>query len=76
MMNIGVRPTVAAGEAETLEVHLFDFDRDLYGERITVTFLTRLRDEKKFDSLSELVAQLGKDRENARHAVLNRPGTR
>lgn len=76
MMNIGVRPTVAAAEAETLEVHLFDFDRDLYGERITVTFLTRLRDEKKFDSLSELVAQLGKDRENARHAVLNRPGTR
>jgi riboflavin kinase/FMN adenylyltransferase len=76
MMNIGVRPTVAAAPEETLEVHLFDFDRDLYGERLTVTFLTRLRDEKKFDSLSDLVLQLGKDRENARRTVLKRPGMR
>jgi len=65
MMNIGRRPTVAQGEARTLEVHLFDFDRDIYGARLAVSFLRRLRDEKKFDSLSDLVRQLALDREEA-----------
>lgn len=63
MMNIGRRPTVAAGEPRTMEVHLFDFDRDIYGERLVVSFLRRLRDEKKFDSLSDLVRQLARDKE-------------
>jgi riboflavin kinase/FMN adenylyltransferase len=74
MMNIGFRPTVATVPAETMEVHLFDFDRDIYGAQVAVSFLRRLRDERKFDSLADLVEQLGKDREEARHTVLQRPG--
>jgi riboflavin kinase/FMN adenylyltransferase len=74
MMNIGFRPTVSTVPAETIEVHLFDFDRDIYGEQVAVLFLRRLRDEKKFDSLSDLVEQLGKDREEARQTSLQRPG--
>jgi riboflavin kinase/FMN adenylyltransferase len=74
MMNIGLRPTVSTVPAETLEVHLFDFDRDIYGEQVAVSFLRRLRDEKKFDSLSDLVEQLGRDKEEARQTSLQRPG--
>ena len=74
MMNIGFRPTVATVPAETIEVHLFDFDRDIYGEQVAVSFLRRLRDERKFDSLSDLVEQLGRDREEARQTLLERPG--
>lgn len=65
MMNLGVRPTVTAGVAETLEVHLFDFSGELYGETVTVTFLRRLRDERRFAGVEELVRQLGRDREDA-----------
>ena len=65
MMNIGRRPTIAPGAPRTMEVHLFDFDRDIYGARLTVSFLRRLRDEKKFDSLSDLVRQLEQDRAEA-----------
>lgn len=74
MMNIGFRPTVSTVPAETREVHLFDFDRDIYGEQVAVSFLRRLRDEKKFDSLSDLVEQLGRDREEARQTSLQHPG--
>ena len=66
MTNIGVRPTVSTGEATVIEVHLFDYDRDIYGETVNVAFLRRLRDEKKFGSLEELTAQLHRDREEAR----------
>jgi len=76
MMNIGLRPTVSTAARETLEAHVFDFDRDIYGEQVTVTFLRRLRDERKFDSLSDLVAQLGRDREQARLTVLQSPGSK
>jgi riboflavin kinase/FMN adenylyltransferase len=63
MMNIGIRPTVSAGLSETMEVHIFDFSGDIYGESIRITFLRRLRDEQRFSGVSELVAQLGRDRE-------------
>jgi riboflavin kinase/FMN adenylyltransferase len=76
MMNIGVRPTVKQAPAETIEAHLFEFDRDIYGEQVTVSVLRRLRDERKFDSLTELVEQLGRDREEARQTVLQRGGSR
>ena len=69
MMNIGRRPTVREGEPRTLEVHLLDFDRDIYGTRLTVSFLRRLRDEKKFASLSDLVRQLAEDREEVLRTV-------
>ena len=62
MMNIGVRPTVTDGHTRTLEVHLLGSHGDLAGESITVGFLDRLRDERKFASLDELIGQLARDR--------------
>lgn len=60
MSNIGFRPTVDHGEL-TIEVHIFNFNKNLYGEEITISFVERLRDEKKFESLEALTAQLVKD---------------
>lgn len=58
--NIGVRPTFE-GQNVTVESHLLDFDRDIYGEQLEVTFETRLRAEKKFNGIQELIAQIGAD---------------
>lgn len=63
MMNIGYRPTVDSGQSLSLEVNLFDFDQDIYGQYMRVELLQRVRSERKFDSLDALVAQLHKDRE-------------
>ena len=63
MMNIGVRPTVSAGTALTLEVHIFDFEGNLHGEAVAVSFLRRLREERKFGSVEDLAVQLDQDRE-------------
>jgi len=68
MMNIGRRPTFD-GMDVTVEVHLFDFDGDLYGERLSVQFLQRLRDEQKFDSPDALVMQLSEDEQHCRSIV-------
>ncbi|MBL0043768.1 MAG: bifunctional riboflavin kinase/FAD synthetase [Flavobacteriales bacterium] len=65
MMNVGVRPTIEGSGERSLEVHLFDFDRDIYGEPITVRVRHRLRDEVRFDGLDALKTQLHKDREHA-----------
>jgi len=62
MMNIGVNPTVN-GEGQTKEVHLFDFEEDLYGRKVQVDMHARLRDEQKFESIDDLKAQLNKDKE-------------
>ncbi|TBR07045.1 MAG: bifunctional riboflavin kinase/FAD synthetase [Rugosibacter sp.] len=59
--NIGVRPTVAAGLRPVLEVHLLNFDRDIYGMHVSVNFLHKLRSEEKFASLDLLKAQIGRD---------------
>ncbi len=60
--NVGVRPTFDAGELVTVETHLLDVDDpDLYGERLTVTFEHRLRGERRFDSVDELVTQIRRD---------------
>jgi riboflavin kinase/FMN adenylyltransferase len=63
MMNIGTRPTFETDHRRTVEVNLFDFDQMIYGERIRVQFLDRLRDEVRFDSVEALVHQLELDRE-------------
>lgn len=68
--SLGTRPTVD-GVEPLLEAHLFDFDGDLYGRRIEVEFVAKLRDEEKFDDLPALVAQMDRDAEQAR-AVLDR----
>jgi riboflavin kinase/FMN adenylyltransferase len=61
MMNIGVRPTVD-GTKKTIEVNIFDFDEDIYGQIITVTLIKHLRSEQKFNGLDALKAQLAKDK--------------
>ncbi|MBP6556985.1 MAG: bifunctional riboflavin kinase/FAD synthetase [Flavobacterium sp.] len=61
MMNIGNRPTVN-GTNQTIEIHFFDFKEDLYEQKITVSFLKRLRDEEKFPSLEVLKTQLSSDK--------------
>jgi riboflavin kinase/FMN adenylyltransferase len=62
VVNIGVRPTLEQTKGERiLEIHLFDFDQDIYGDEVEVSFLEYLRPEKKFDSLTQLKEQIGRD---------------
>ncbi len=68
--NIGTNPTFGAAP-RTLEAHLFDFEADLYGERLTVAFVARLRGEVAFPSVEALVAQIARDAAEAR-ALLTR----
>ncbi|GIW35655.1 riboflavin biosynthesis protein RibF [Meiothermus sp.] len=68
MANIGYRPTVS-GQVLRFEVHLFGFTGDLYGQELSVEFLTKLRGEKKFESLEALKAQLSQDAELARKVL-------
>lgn len=68
MLNIGFRPTVA-GTNQTIETYIFDFDKDIYGEHLTLKFREFLRPEQKFDGLPALVAQLKIDEEAARNVL-------
>ncbi|WP_010654094.1 bifunctional riboflavin kinase/FAD synthetase [Fluoribacter dumoffii] len=68
--NVGSRPTVG-GSKNILEVHLFDFDRSLYGELLQVFFLHKLRDEVKFTSVDALIAQIYNDIEAAKEFLGN-----
>jgi riboflavin kinase/FMN adenylyltransferase len=63
MCNIGCRPTVGAGNARTIETNIFGFDEDIYGLDMEVTFMARIRQERKFGSMEELKAQLEQDRD-------------
>jgi riboflavin kinase/FMN adenylyltransferase len=63
--NVGTRPTVDGSRAQ-LEVHLFDFDRDIYGRHVRVSFLKKLRPERKFESFELLKQQIELDAEQAR----------
>ena len=63
MCNIGVRPTVNSGKDLQVETNIFDFDEDIYGLDLKVTFLRRIRPERRFDSLDALKCQLIKDRQ-------------
>jgi riboflavin kinase/FMN adenylyltransferase len=64
MMNIGIRPTVE-GVNRMIEVNIFDFDKEIYGDTLTVHIKKRLRSEQKFNGLEELKEQLAKDKEQA-----------
>lgn len=71
MLNIGHRPTVNKDiHSKTIEVHIFDFNQDIYGEQVTVSFVDRIRDEVKFSSLDNLKANLHQDMVNAK-AILS-----
>jgi len=66
--SLGKRPTVKSPNAvPVLEVHLFDFNADIYGRRVRVSFLHKLRDEEKYPDLDSLVAQIKRDVDNAKH---------
>jgi riboflavin kinase/FMN adenylyltransferase len=65
MMNIGNRPTIN-GNHQTIEVHFFDFNADLYGQNLQIELLYFLRDEEKFDTIESLIIQLKKDEQTAR----------
>lgn len=63
MLNIGIRPTIdEATKVKSIEVHIFDFDKDIYGHEVSVVFKKKIREEKKFDSVAELQKQLEVDR--------------
>lgn len=70
MMNIGFNPTVQ-GKQKTIEVHLFDFDTDIYNRKIQVAILQRIRSEKKFESIELLTKQLEEDRNFSRNYLQN-----
>lgn len=65
LASIGVRPTFHTDGPRTIEVYILDFDQDIYGRTITTTFLDRLRDEERFDSVDALVEQMERDKEQA-----------
>lgn len=69
MMSIGQRPTVTDEKTIVMEVNIFDFEGDLYGKELEVSFIKYLRPEEKFDSLDELKAQLALDELAAREAL-------
>jgi riboflavin kinase/FMN adenylyltransferase len=64
--NLGRRPAVG-GKEPLLEVHFFDFDKDLYGQRLEVQFVAKLRDELNFESIDDLVVQMQSDEAEARN---------
>jgi len=64
--NVGTRPTVDSSGQTTVETHIFDFDRDLYGQSVRVGFVQRLRDERAFESLDALRAQIDADCQRSR----------
>lgn len=64
MANIGYNPTVGLIDNLSLEVNIFDFDQDIYGEDVDVDFVFRVRDENKFKSLNHLKEQLQKDKKH------------
>lgn len=68
MLNLGPRPTFSE-DSRSLEAHLFDFEGDLYGERVNVEFVSRLRDVQRFGSVEELKGQLEQDRQAATQAL-------
>lgn len=67
VMNIGIKPTFELEKKEkSLEVHLFDFNQDIYGQEVQVELLFSLRDEQKFAGVEALIAQIKRDAEQAR----------
>ena len=68
---MGIRPTVG-GDKPVLEVHLFNFNKNIYSKRLQVRFIKKIRDEKKFDNLDMLKLQIQKDISLAKN-ILNTP---
>ncbi|MBX7181950.1 MAG: bifunctional riboflavin kinase/FAD synthetase [Bacteroidia bacterium] len=71
MMNIGTNPTTDVGNGIHVEVNIFNFDKEIYGEQLSVKVLDRIRDEKKFNGLDELIEAIGKDKEFSLEVLKN-----
>ena len=69
MTYIGKKPTINAGNDENIEVHIFDFDGDIYEKDVKIRFVKRIRDERKFDSLEELKQQIMIDEKQIRELL-------
>ena len=65
IMNIGYRPTFESRSELVIDVHILNFDRDIYGKELRVDFIKRLRDEKRFESKEELIFQIEEDKKKA-----------
>jgi riboflavin kinase/FMN adenylyltransferase len=77
VVNLGTRPTIAGGSpSRVLELHLFDFERDIYGREVEVRFVKYLRPEKKFENLEALRAQIARDVADARELFASSPNER
>ncbi len=68
MVNIGIRPTLDMDHV-TIEAHLFDFNKNIYGHTIRIAFLDRIRDEMRFNSLAELKKQLDEDAKTSKNLL-------
>ena len=71
-VNVGVRPTFDTGRGLLVEAHLIDFDGDLYGQTLRIAFVERMRGEKRFETVEELVEQMNRDVEQAAATVSRR----
>ena len=72
IVNIGIRPTFETG-SRAIEVHVFNFNEDLYGEEITLFFIRKIRQERKFDTAEALIDQIGKDIRTAKAILSESP---
>jgi riboflavin kinase/FMN adenylyltransferase len=64
-MNIGYRPTFEETTELVIEVHILNFDKDIYGKELRIDFIKRLRDEKKYESKDDLIHQIEEDKKKA-----------
>ena len=71
-VNVGVRPTFETGRGLLIEAYLIDFEGDLYGRTLRIAFIGRLRGERRFESVDELVEQMGRDVEAARAQLVGK----
>jgi riboflavin kinase / FMN adenylyltransferase len=71
MANIGIRPTIdsESDNKKTIEVNIFDFDKDIYGNFVSICFVERIRDEKKFENIESLKEQLERDMNNSKRIL-------
>lgn len=70
MLNIGIKPTFEENK-KTIEVNIFDFDKEIYGEKICIKFISFLRDEVKFENINKLKEQLKKDKQSSKFLLKN-----
>jgi riboflavin kinase/FMN adenylyltransferase len=69
MANLGIRPTFTDDKVPTLEVNFFDFDKDIYGEDVSIHFLKYIRPEMRFVKINNLTAQIAKDEIKCRNSI-------